>query len=262
MEVSVYSLDGTAKEHITLPSVFLTEYRPDLIRRVFVALQSHSFQPKGRSPTAGKKTSAVSWGVGRGVSRVPRVKGERYSRAGQAAGIAGVVKGRVAHPPKTEKRIHKRVNKKERIYALKSAIAATMSKEIVGSRGHRVENLPALPIVVEDEIQRITRTSELVEFMEKVGLSEELKRLRESEQRVSGVRCKRKTRRKRIAVGPLIVVGKDEGISLAARNIKGVETVPLSSLSVLHLSPGAHPARLTIWSKSAISQLDLRMRSE
>ena len=106
MKAPVFGLDGEVKKNVRLPKVFETPFRPDLINRVFWAMFTHSLQPKGTDPLAGERTSARSWGVGHGVSRIARVKGERHPRAGMAAGVAGVVKGRAAHPPKAEKVIY------------------------------------------------------------------------------------------------------------------------------------------------------------
>ncbi|MEM3017800.1 MAG: 50S ribosomal protein L4, partial [Candidatus Bathyarchaeia archaeon] len=71
--VGVYDLEGNEKARLTLPRVFQTEFRPDIIRRSVVALQTHRLQPKGRDPMAGKRTTAESFGVGRDLARVPRV---------------------------------------------------------------------------------------------------------------------------------------------------------------------------------------------
>ena len=103
VNVKVYALDGSEGGTVSLPKVFSTPYRLDVIRRVFHAQFTHRLQPSGTDPIAGERTSALSWGTGRGMSRIPRVKGERNPRSGVAAGVASVVKGRIAHPPKASK---------------------------------------------------------------------------------------------------------------------------------------------------------------
>lgn len=122
--VPVYNIQGKVAGQLELPPIFHVPIRPLLIRRVSEALATHRLQPKGVDPLAGMRTSAESFGVGRGLARVARVGGERHPRAGQAAGVAGVRKGRAAHPPKPEKKIHKRVNRKERRLATASAMGA------------------------------------------------------------------------------------------------------------------------------------------
>lgn len=120
--VEVYDTNGKPYEKVSLPSVFLTPFRPDVIQRAVVALQSRRYQPQGRNPMAGKRTTAKSVGVGRGLARVPRVKGERYPKSGQAAFAPMAVKGRLTHAPSTQRRLAKHVNVKERLLALRSAI--------------------------------------------------------------------------------------------------------------------------------------------
>ena len=51
--------------------------------------------------------------------------------------------------------------------AIQSAIATTAVKELVIKRGHKVGKVQ-LPIVVDDKIQNISKTKELVEFLKKI----------------------------------------------------------------------------------------------
>ncbi len=258
--VPVYGLDGLEKSKITLPKIFSLPYRPDVIHRVYVAMWTHKLQPKGRDPMAGERTSAQSWQTGHGVARVPRVKGERYSRAGMAAGVAGVVKGRVAHPPKAEKRIYKRVNKKERLLALASAIAATSLKKVVEERGHRVQNVPSFPFIVSSEFENVTKVKDIVNAFKLWGIEEELERIKEGIKRRSG-KAERRGRTKRVPVGPLIVTSSpSNSLKKIAENIPGVNVTDVNSLSVLDLVPGGHPVRFVIWIEDAIKCLDERFK--
>ena len=52
---------------------------------------------------AGKRTTAESWGVGRGMARIPRLSGR-----GRAALAPGTVGGRATFPPVVEKKIKKK----------------------------------------------------------------------------------------------------------------------------------------------------------
>jgi len=253
MKVPVYSLDGNKIDEIELPKVFSTPFRPDVIHKAYVNLQSHVFQPQGRDPLAGEKTSAMSRNTGLGLARMARVKGSGFPRSGQAAGVGGVVKGRLAHPPTTEKVIVKRLNKKEKRLALCSAIAATSSKELVAARGHQIEKVN-LPLIVSDDIAKVSRTKELLEVLDALNLSSDLGRVKNGWKKRSG-RSRMRGRVERAGKSVLIVVGKDEGVSKAAGSILGVNVTPVKNLSLLHLAPGSHPVRLTLWSESAIEQL-------
>ncbi len=260
MKTPVVGLNGKSTSEVDVPEVFSTELRPDLVKRVFWLVGSHGFQPKGRDPMAGERTTAETHSppTGTGRSRIPRVKGDRYSKGGLAAGVASVVKGRLPHPPRSEKVIHFAVNKKERRLATESAIAYTADLDAVKARGHRVKKL-ALPLVVADDIETVEKTAELVTFMEKVQLKEELQRVDERVKRNSGKRRLR-GRVYRGGVGPLIVVTNDRGVGRAAGGIPGVDVARVESLSVLDLAPGGVPGRLTIWTESSLGALGGRSK--
>ena len=185
--VSVIDLDGgTSSKDVEVPEASARPLRSDIISRAFArALARAATLWKGSEP--GQKTSAESgWPpTGRGISRIPRVKGERSRRSGQAAGVASVVGGRLPHPPKAQKVIYNKINRKERELALETAIAFTGDAGAVALRGHRVGGLK-FPLLVADDIESITKTAELYSFFEKVGLSEELGRLYGGVKRRSG----------------------------------------------------------------------------
>jgi len=248
--VKVFDLDGKPVDKIKLPQIFEIPVRPDVIKRAVLAIQSTRLQPKGRDPMAGKRTTAESMGVGLGMARIPRVKGT--SRGAFAPGTVG---GRLAHPPTPEKKIVKKIPKKEKRLALFSAIAATASKELVSARGHAVEGVPQIPLVVVDELESLKKTKEVEETLIKLGVLADLYRVKESRKERAG-KGKLRGRRLKQAIGPLIIVAEDRGIGEAARNIPGVDVVEVNELNAEMLAPGTHPGRLTIWTKSAIEALE------
>ena len=253
-------LNGKPSGQVVVPDVFATALRADLVKRVFWLVGSHGFQPKGRDPMAGERTTAETHSppTGTGRSRIPRVKGDRYPRGGLAGGVASVVKGRLPHPPRSEKVIHFSVNKKERILATDSAIAYTANLDAVKARGHRVRK-PSLPLIVADDIETVEKTSELVSFLEKVDLKAELDRVEGRTKRNSGKRRLR-GRVYRSGVGPLIVVTNDRGVGKAAGGIPGVQVTRVQDVSVLDLAPGGVPGRLTLWTESALGALEGRTK--
>ena len=246
----IFNLKGESTGKAHLPPVFKTPFRPDVIKRAVIAVQSHRFQPQGRDIFAGKRTTAESRGVGLGISRVSRQKGSQ-----RAAFIPFAVGGRTTHPPKVEKKIEKKIPKKEMKLALGSAVAATASKEIVSSRGHVVDEVPDLPLVVVDEIQGLKKTQEVRDAFIQLGVWPDIYRVRES-RKVRAGKGKMRGRRIKQAVGPLIVVAKNEGVVEAARNIPGVDVALLNGLNIELLAPGTHPGRLTIWTNSAFQELE------
>jgi large subunit ribosomal protein L4e len=246
----VFDLQGKAVGKVKVPAVFKTPLRPDVIKRGVITLQSHRYQPQGRDPLAGKRRSVESLGAGHGISRWPRLKGGGQ----QAAFAVGVVGGRQAYPPVAQKKIAKKIPKKEMHLALRSALAATGSKELAASRGHIVDMIKDFPLVVADDIQALKKTSEVKEAFLKLGLWSDVAKVKESLKERAG-KGKTRGRRTKHAVGPLIVVAENNGIAKAASNLLGVDVSTLSNLNVELLAPGTHPGRLTAWSKSAFEKL-------
>lgn len=247
----IFDLQGKSVGKTTLPAVFETPLRPDVIKRAVLAIQSTRIQPQGRDPMAGKKTSAESRGTGMGIARIPRVKGG----GGRAALAPSTVGGRQPHPPRAEKKIVKRISKKEARLALRSAIAATASKENVASRGHAIEDVPQIPLIVTDSIEKLTKTKEVEEAFTILGVLSDIGRVKAS-RKIRAGKGKRRGRKIKQAVGPLIVVAENKGLVKAASNLPGVDVAIVKNLNAEMLAPGTHPGRLTLWSNSAIEQLD------
>jgi large subunit ribosomal protein L4e len=247
----IFDLQGKPIGKTTLPAVFETPLRPDVIKRAVLAIQSSRLQPQGRDPMAGKKTSAESRGTGLGIARIPRIKGG----VGRAALAPGTVGGRQPHPPRSEKKIVKRIPKKEARLALLSAIAATGSKETVASRGHAIEDIPQLPLIVTGSIEELTKTKEVEEVLTHLGILSDTYRVKVS-RKIRAGKGKRRGRKMKQAVGPLIVVAENRGIFNAASNLSGVDVAKVNDLNAEMLAPGTHPGRLTLWTNGAIEQLD------
>lgn len=242
----ILDVEGKSAGNIHLPEVFQTSIRMDVIRKAAIAQQSHSFQPQGRNLMAGKRTTAESFGVGRGISRVPRIGGHG-PLSGSAAFAPGTVSGRMAFPPVTSKKLVKEINQKERRLALKAAIAATASDDIVRKRGHKFDEDRILPLVVRNELENISKSSDAKRFLTSIGVWDDILRVRKSKRVKAGSRVH--------AVGPLVVVGEDKNARKALRNFEGLDVIRASDLSVEALAPGTHPGRLTIWSESAIKTI-------
>ena len=235
MKANVYSINGEVKEEIELPAIFDEVYRPDLIKRAVLSAQSARVQPWGNDPMAGKRTSAKGWGSGRGTARVPRIK-----NGSRAAFVPMAIGGRQAHPTRAEKNHHEKINIKERRFAIRSAVAATADKELVENRGHRVEDLDQVPIIVEDEICSVKTTKQTREIFQSLGVYDDIIRAKEG---------------KRIRAGRGKTRGRKYKKSLGARNHAGVDVVVVDNLNAELLAPGTHPGRLTIYTKSAVEKL-------
>jgi large subunit ribosomal protein L4e len=186
-----------------------------------------------------------------GIARVPRVKGG----GGRAAFAPSTVGGRQPHPPRSEKKIVKHIPKKEVRLALLSAIAATASKETVASRGHAIEDVPQIPLIVTGSIEELTKTKEVEEALAHLGVLSDIYRVRDS-RKIRAGKGKRRGRKMKQAIGPLIVVAENRGIFDAASNLPGVDVATINNLNAEMLAPGTHPGRLTLWTNGAIERLD------
>ena len=246
----IFDLHGKVTGKIKLPEVFSTPLRPDVIKRAVLAIQSNRRQPQGRDLMAGKKTTAESRGTGSATARVPRIK----SGSGRAAFAPSTVKGRQPHPPKVEKRILRSIPKKEAKLALTSAIAATAQKETVTSRGHKTEKVPQFPLVIEDAFESLTKAKEVEDAFVNLGIDQDLTRVKDSRNIRAG-KGKRRGRKMKQAVGPLIVVVDGKSLVNAASNLPGVEVTTVANLNTEMLAPGTHPGRLTVWTNGAIEKL-------
>jgi len=247
-KVNVYGIDGSSSEKIELPEVFNTPYRPDIIRKSFNVLNSNKRQPYGAYPLAGKRHATASVGKGRGMSRVPRLVSGR-----RAALAPCVVGGRRAHPPKAEKNWKEKINKKEKLLAKNSAIAATADKEIVTKRGHKFNENVTLPIIVDDKFEKLKKTKDVIDALDKIGLYDDILRASDGKHIRAG---KGKTRgRKYRTPKSILIVTVKEDIQKGSRNLSGVEVVKPNNINIKHLAPGGEAGRLTVFTKSALKEL-------
>lgn len=247
-KVNIYGLDGTVKEKIDLPKIFETPYRPDIIKKSFEVIHSNKRQPYGSDPLAGTRHAVASVGKGRGMSRVPRLT------QGQAAALApNVVGGRRAHPPKIERVWKEKMNKKENQLARNSALAATATKEVVVKRGHQFDEKITLPIVIEDDFEKIKKTKEVIEVLEKIGIYTDIERAANGTHIRAG-KGKMRGRRYREPKS-LLIVSLKEGIEKSSQNLSGVDITKPHQLNIELLAPGGVAGRLTIFTKSALHKI-------
>ncbi|HPC89824.1 MAG TPA: 50S ribosomal protein L4 [Methanothrix sp.] len=254
MKANVIDLSGNASGEIELPAVFEEEFRPDIIKRAVLSAQANRLQSYGPHFYAGMNTSAQSWGPGHGVSRVPRLKNGR-----KAAGVPMAVGGRRSHAPQPNADYSEKINKKERKKAIRSAIAATAIPELVSARGHKFSR--ELPVVARNDLESLSKTSDVVKFLQAAGLWEDVVRAKLGRHIRAG-KGKLRGRRYRGRKSLLIVAGKDQGLGKAARNLPGVDFVTVERLNAELLAPGTHAGRLTVWTESSLERLAQKAAQE
>lgn len=255
-QVSVHAENGESTIGQTaMPAVFKAPIRPDVITFVHTNMAKNKRQAYAVSPLAGHQTSAESWGTGRAVARIPRVSGGGTSRSGQAAFGNMCRAGRMFAPTKIWRKWHRHVNVNQKRYATASAVAASAVPSLVMARGHRVEQIAEVPLVVGNGIESFTKTKQAVELLKKVNAYADIQKVIDSKTLRAGkgkMRNRRFTQRR----GPLVVYNEDKGIVKAFRNIPGVELCPVDALNLLLLAPGGHVGRFIIWTQGAFEKLD------
>ncbi|KAH7699913.1 Protein RPL-4, partial [Aphelenchoides avenae] len=240
---------------VKLPAVFRAPIRPDVVNFVHDQIRKNKRQPYAVSTAAGHQTSAESWGTGRAVARIPRVRGGGTHRSGQGAFGNMCRGGRMFAPTKVYRRWHRRVNVAQRRYAIVSAIAASGVPALVQARGHIIDQLSEVPLVVADKIEAYKKTKEAVAFLKRVNLWADIEKVYNSKRYRAG-KGKSRNRRYKQKKGPLVIYNNDGGLVKAFRNIPGVTTLSVDRLNLLKLAPGGHLGRLVVWTESAFRKLD------
>ncbi|MGC9132531.1 MAG: uL4 family ribosomal protein [Candidatus Micrarchaeia archaeon] len=252
MQAKILNLEAKEEGEIELPKIFEISPNVELIERAFLAERSYLFQPQGRFPLAGMQTTAEYIGrkgayrslKNRGIAKLPREK-LGGGVMGNVKFIPSAVKGRRAHPPKVEKRIIERMNRKEYTLALMHAIAFTLKA-----------NSPLKqPIVVDSKIEDISKTKEVVSFLKSIGLGNFLK---------SKPKIRKKRRSSRVVKYKkqilIVASSKDAKIVKASSNITGVRACGVEELRVIFLAPNANP-RIVVWSKKALESLEEKIKN-
>ncbi|XP_050371902.1 60S ribosomal protein L4 [Argentina anserina] len=258
--VSVQAVEGDMATDqcptVALPDVMKAAIRPDIVTFVHSNISKNSRQAYAVSKKAGHQTSAESWGTGRAVSRIPRVPGGGTHRAGQAAFGNMCRGGRMFAPTKIWRRWHRKINVNQKRYAVVSAIAASSVPSLVTARGHKIENVPELPLVISDTAEGVEKTSAAMKLLKQIGAYDDAEKAKDSHSIRPG-KGKMRNRRYINRKGPLIVYGT-EGAKLvnAFRNIPGVDVINVERLNLLKLAPGGHLGRFVIWTKCAFEKLD------
>lgn len=248
--------------HVEMPAQFTEEVREDLIKRSVLSIQASNRQPYGGYGDAGMRHSSklsrrrrdYRGSYGMGISRVPRKIHSRSGRRMNWVGALspGTVGGRRAHPPKPQSDWEQKVNTTENRKAIRSALAATLQKDIVAKRGHLLP--PTFPFIIDDAFENITKTSTLETVLVKLGFAKEIERAGVT--RIRAGRGKTRGRKYKTPTSILFVVSKDATkLVKAASNMPGCDVIAVHRVNAELLAPGAHPGRLTLYTKAAVERL-------
>jgi large subunit ribosomal protein L4e len=163
--------------------------------------------------------------------------------------------GRMFAPTKTWRRWHVKVNQNQRRFATVSALAASALPSLVLARGHRIEEIEEVPLVVGNAVESFHKTKEAVALLKSLRAYRDVVKVSNSRKLRAG-KGKMRNRRHRQRRGPLVVYNEDGGIVKAFRNLPGVEMVNVRRLNLLQLAPGGHIGRFIIWTEGAFALLD------
>lgn len=254
--INVYSeTSEVSATKVKLPGVFKAPIRPDIVTYVHDQMSKNRRQPYAVNELAGMAASAESWGTGRAVARIPRVRGGGTHRSGQGAFGNMCRGGRMFAPTKTWRRWHRKVNVKQRRYAIVSAIAATGIPGLVMAKGHKIEETPECPLVLSDKVEECKKTKDAVRILRKTAAWKDIEKVYATKRFRAG-KGKLRNRRRVMKRGPLVVYNKDNGICRAFRNIPGVTLLNVDKLNLLKIAPGGHLGRFCIWTEGAFRRLD------
>jgi len=252
--LSVFSLTGEKASTTPLPEVFTAPVRPDIVQFVHTNMNKNKRQAYSVNMYAGMGVSASSWGTGRAVARIPRVGGGGTSRSGQGAFGNMCRGGRMFAPTKTWRKWHRKINTTQKQYAVASALAASAVPALVMARGHSVEEVPEIPLVLDSSLESTKKTSAAKDILSAVGALADVEKASDSKKIRAG-KGKMRNRRYTLRRGPLVIYKENDGISQAFRNLPGVELCCVSRLNLLQLAPGGHVGRFCVWSQAAVDEL-------
>jgi large subunit ribosomal protein L4e len=256
--ISVYNADGSKTGETALPAVLCAPLRPDVVTFVHTNMAKNSRQAYAVQMKAGHQTSATSWGTGRAVARIPRVGGGGTQRSGQGAFGNMCRSGRMFAPTKIWRKWHKKINTTQKRFAVASALAASSIPALVMARGHVIDEVPELPLVLDAAVVGTKKTSGAAAALAALGAMDDINKSADSKKVRSG-KGKMRNRRYRMRRGPLVIHDNVKGeadITTSFRNLPGVEVCHVDRLNLLQLAPGGHMGRFVIWTQSAFDKLD------
>ncbi|XP_049565243.1 60S ribosomal protein L4-like [Orcinus orca] len=137
--------------------------------------------------------------------------------------------------------------------AICSALAASALPALVVSKGHRIEEVPEFPLVVEDKVEGFKKTKQAVLLLKKLKAWNDIRKVYAS-QRMRAGESKMRNRHRIQCRRPCVVC--TERIIKAFRNIPAITLPNVSKPNLLKLAPGGYVLRSCIWTESAFCKLD------
>ena len=262
-KLQVIDSSGSKKSEITT-DIFDNLAREDLVQKIVEIEKNEEKQPVSPYMWAGMETSASGnvkhnrhvWKTdrGKGMSRFPKKrmsdKGDRFTWVG--AVVPGTRKGRRAHPPKLERKILK-INKKEKMIALKSALALTSSLEDVQKKYSSLNNLNLkinLPLIIDAKVIAL-KSGAFFDFMKKTLGTEVFEIAIQNKKVRAGIGKMRGRKYKRNA-GMILIVGNNENKVISGIEVRKVKETKISDL-------WDNGTRLVMFTENAIKDFEAKL---
>ena len=261
MKAKLYDKNGKVKGDVNLPKCFSSRIRADILLKVFETQKGVFSQAYGAKEGAGAQYSASGiskkkrhdWKgtYGKAISRVPRKIMSRHGASFNWIGatVSNTRGGRRPHAPRSEKNLFKKVNKKELILAMKSALVGTLDALSLKKKYQRKMEMGG---VFESEILDV-KTKDFILAMKNVfGDSFE------SALKTKSIRAgigKMRGRKYKSNAGMMFVIGNEEEMKR-----KGIEVVKVSDLAVKDLAPNGVAGRLVCYSEKAVEEIGGRFK--
>ncbi len=259
MKAKLFDKTGKEKRELSLPKLFAGKIRKDIILKVFEAQKGLFMQATGAKKGAGAQYSASGiikhrrhdWksSYGKGISRIPRKILSRHGASFNWIGatVSGTRGGRRAHPPKSEKNLIKKINKKELRLAFSSALTASLdAKSLEEKYGKKVSS----GAVFDKSITGL-KTKDFLKSLKKV-LGEHFELALKKKKVRAGI-GKMRGRKYKSNAGLLFVIGDNEKMK---RN--RIDVVSAKELEIKDLAPNGEPGRLVCYTEEAIKDLEKR----
>lgn len=259
MKAKLYDKSGKGKGDVNLPKCFNSRVRADILLKVFEAQKGAYAQVYGAKEGAGAQYSASGiskkkrhdWKAtyGKGISRIPRKVMSRHGASFNWIGatVACARGGRRPHAPRAGKNLFKKINKKELVIAMKSALVGTFDSKALEKKFGRKMNVGG---VFTSDILGV-KTKDFVASMKAV-FGESFDSVLKTKTIRAGI-GKMRGRKYKSNAGLLFVVSSEESMKR-----KGVEVVRVRDLSVRDLAPNGVVGRLVCYSEKAVEEIGRR----
>merc|ERR1711966_41537 len=103
-------------------------------------------------------------------------------------------------------------NLQERRFAVCSALAASALPSLVMARGHKIDEVPELPLVLSNAVESTTKTGNAVAILKRFAADADVDHVKDSKKVRRGkgkLRNRRYTQRR----GPLVIYNEDQGVT-------------------------------------------------